>query len=106
MTAIAETLVDDLRAQVHDAARAARVAATVLAQATRNTKDAALLAMADALRARSAEILAANVRDLAVGRDTGMPAAMLDRLALSGKRIDAIADGLRTVAALDRKSVV
>ena len=100
MTAIAETPVDDLRAQVHDEARAARTAAGLLALATRDTKDAALLAMADALRARSAEILAANERDLATGRDTGMPDAMLDRLALSAKRIDAIADGLRTVAAL------
>jgi glutamate-5-semialdehyde dehydrogenase len=100
MTAIAETPVDDLRAQVHDAARAARTAAGVLALATRDTKDAALLAMADALQARSAEILAANERDLATGCDTGMPDAMLDRLALSAKRIDAIADGLRTVAAL------
>jgi len=100
MTAIAETPVDDLRAQVHDAARAARTAAGLLALATRDMKDAALLAMADALRARSAEILTANERDLKTGRDTGMPAAMLDRLALSDKRIDAIADGLRTVAAL------
>src|SRR5882757_8199961 len=86
MTAIAETPVDELRAQVHDAARAARTAAGVLALANRDTKDAVLLAMADALRARSAEILAANERDIATGRDAGMP--------------DAIADGLRTVAAL------
>jgi glutamate-5-semialdehyde dehydrogenase len=101
MTAIAETPVDDdLRAQVHDAARAARTAAGRLALATRDTKDTVLLAMADALRARADEILAANERDLATGRDNGMPDAMLDRLALSTKRIDAIADGLRTVAAL------
>jgi glutamate-5-semialdehyde dehydrogenase len=100
MTAIAETPVDDLRAQVHDAARAARTAAGVLALANRDTKDTVLLAMADALRARSAEILAANERDIATGRDAGMPDAMVDRLALSAKRIDAIADGLRTVAAL------
>jgi glutamate-5-semialdehyde dehydrogenase len=100
MTAIAETPVDDLRVRVHDAARAARTAAGLLALATRDTKDTALRAMADALRTRSDEILAANERDLATGRDTGMPDAMLDRLALSAKRIDAIADGLRTVAAL------
>jgi glutamate-5-semialdehyde dehydrogenase len=96
MTAIA----DDLRAQVHDAARAARVAATVLAQATRHTKDAALLAMAEALTKRADEILAANELDLAAGRDAGTSDAMLDRLALSERRIDAIADGLRTVAGL------
>jgi len=100
MTAIAETPVDDLRTRVHDAARAARGAATVLAQATRQTKDTALLAMADALTARADEILAANERDIAAGRAAGTSDAMLDRLALSAKRIDAIADGLRTVAGL------
>ncbi|HEX4705242.1 MAG TPA: glutamate-5-semialdehyde dehydrogenase [Pseudonocardiaceae bacterium] len=104
MTAIAsssaEQAVDDLRAQVHQAARSARTAAGVLAQATRQTKDAALLAMAEALRARAAEILDANQRDLATGRANGTSDAMLDRLALSRQRVDAIADGLRTVAAL------
>jgi len=100
MTAIAETPVDDLRARVHDAARAARVAATVLAQATRETKDAVLLGMADALTARAGEILAANEQDIATGRANGTSDAMLDRLALSPKRIDAIAGGLRKVVGL------
>ena len=100
MTAIAEPPVDDLRDQVHGAARAARLAATVLAQATRQTKDTALLAMADALRSRVGELLTANERDLAAGRAAGLPDAMLDRLALSERRVAAIADGLRTVAGL------
>jgi glutamate-5-semialdehyde dehydrogenase len=91
---------DDLREQVHSAARRARTAAGTLALATRESKDAALLAMADALRSRSAEVLAANERDVAAGRSAGTSEAMLDRLALSERRIEAIADGLRSVATL------
>jgi glutamate-5-semialdehyde dehydrogenase len=51
---------DALRDQVHDAARRARVAADRLGQLRRSEKDAALLAMAEALRERTAEILAAT----------------------------------------------
>lgn len=90
----------DLREQVHAAARRARVAAAELALATRDRKDAALLAMADALRARAAEILAANERDVAAARTAGTAESMIDRLTLNVTRIDGIADGLRTVAAL------
>jgi glutamate-5-semialdehyde dehydrogenase len=90
----------DLREQVHVAARRARVAAGVLALATRDRKDATLLAMADALRARAAEVLAANQADVAAARAAGTAESMIDRLALSDRRIDSIADGLRTVAAL------
>jgi glutamate-5-semialdehyde dehydrogenase len=102
MTAIAhDTATDtDLREQVHSAARRARVAAGELALATRDRKDATLLAMAEALHSRAAEILAANQADIDAGRAAGMADSMLDRLALSDRRIDAIADGLRTVAAL------
>ncbi|HVV18502.1 MAG TPA: glutamate-5-semialdehyde dehydrogenase [Pseudonocardiaceae bacterium] len=102
MTAIAHDsdLGTDLREEVHAAARRARVAAAGLALATRERKDAALLAMADALVARAAGILAANAADIEAGRSGGMAEAMLDRLALSEKRIGAIADGLRTVASL------
>jgi glutamate-5-semialdehyde dehydrogenase len=76
------------------------VAAGVLALATRERKDATLLAMAVALRARAAEVLAANQADVEAARDAGTAESMIDRLALSDRRIDSIADGLRTVAAL------
>ena len=85
---------------VHEQARRAKRAATVLATATRSTKDAALRAMADALTAGSAVILAANEADLAAGRGAGMTTALLDRLALSEARIAGMADGLRQVAGL------
>jgi len=85
---------------VHEQARRAKRAATVLATATRSTKDAALHAMAGALAAAAPDIIAANGADLEAGRAVGMSAALLDRLALSGARIDGMADGLRQVAGL------
>jgi glutamate-5-semialdehyde dehydrogenase len=78
----------------------AREASTALATLTRTAKDAALLAMADALLARTPEILTANAADLAAGRDAGLSAALLDRLALSDERVAGMADGLRQMAAL------
>jgi glutamate-5-semialdehyde dehydrogenase len=81
-------------------ARSARDAAADLAGATRSAKDAALLAMADALVAGTEEIVAANAADLDAARAAGMAAAQLDRLALSAARVAAMADGLRQTATL------
>ncbi|HWE88130.1 MAG TPA: glutamate-5-semialdehyde dehydrogenase [Pseudonocardiaceae bacterium] len=91
---------DKLRERVLAAARRARTAASALALATRQDKDTALHAMATALRSRVDEILAANQRDLAAGREAGLSDAILDRLALSEQRIDGIAGDLGTVAGL------
>lgn len=85
---------------VHDAARRARTAATVLATATRVQKDAALLAAADALVAATDDILAANEKDVAAAREHGTPEHVVDRLALDAERVAAFAQGLRDVAAL------
>jgi glutamate-5-semialdehyde dehydrogenase len=85
---------------VTEQARRARVASTVLATAPRKVKDAALLAMADALVAGTGQIIAANEEDLAAGRAGGMSEALLDRLALSEQRIGGMAAGLRQVAGL------
>jgi glutamate-5-semialdehyde dehydrogenase len=63
-------------------------------------RDAALLAIADGLEARVDEILEANERDLEAGREAGVPAPLLDRLALSRERVSAIAQGARDIAAL------
>jgi len=81
-------------------ARRAREASTALATLTRTSKDAALHAMADALIARTPEILTANTADLEAGRGAGLSAALLDRLALSDERIAGMAAGLRQMAAL------
>ena len=78
----------------------AKVASRQLAQMSAEDKNAALLAMADALEASPAPLMEANARDLEVGRGLGLSAAMLDRLALNESRIASMARGLREVAAL------
>ena len=86
--------------EVLDTARRAKTAAAALAPLPRAVKDAALLAMADALVAATPQILEANALDVAAGREAGTTEAMLDRLALTAARIGAMADGLRHVASL------
>ena len=90
----------DLRQQVHQAARRARVAARVLASLPTVAKEQALLVAAKAIVANTDQILAANAEDLNAARAAETPTAMLDRLALDPKRVDGIAAGLRQVAGL------
>jgi glutamate-5-semialdehyde dehydrogenase len=78
----------------------AKSAARVLALASTAQKDKALAGMAEALRARQAEILSANGDDMAEAKAAGATAAFLDRLALDERRIAAMADGLDVVRAL------
>ena len=78
----------------------ARAAARALAALDTDTKNAALGAIADALLARTAEIVEANGQDMEAGRSAGLSVALLDRLALDPARIAAIADGTRAIAAL------
>ncbi len=85
---------------VHDAARRSRDAAAALAPLTRAVKDAALLAMADALVAATPAVLAANADDVSRGRAEGLSEALVDRLSLTEARVAAMAQGLRDVAAL------
>src|SRR5690242_16644592 len=82
----------DVATAVEDVARRAKVASRTLATATRATKDAALRALADALVAATGEIVAANAVDVERERANGMSEGLLDRLALDGPRIAAIAD--------------
>jgi glutamate-5-semialdehyde dehydrogenase len=85
---------------VAEQGRRAKAAATTLATTTRAVKDAALRAMAEALVARTQEILIANGEDVEAGKRNGMSQALLDRLALSEARVTAMAGGLRQVADL------
>jgi glutamate-5-semialdehyde dehydrogenase len=85
---------------VTDLCRAARGAARELAMLDSAAKDAALLAVADALEARTAEILEANARDLDAGRGSGLSDALMDRLALDATRVAAMARGVREIVAL------
>ncbi len=88
------------RAEVLATARAAKRVAPLLATLPTPRKNEALTAAAAALEARAAEILAANQHDIDDGRSAGLAEALIDRLALSTERIEAIADGLRQVAGL------
>ncbi len=85
---------------VTDICLAAKAAARELALVSSAVKNRALLAIADALVARTPEILEANARDLEAGRENGLSAALMDRLALDEQRIAAIAAGAREIAAL------
>lgn len=80
-------------------ARRARRAAAVLATTHRASKDAALQAMADALVARSSEVLVADVES---ARDGRTPEHLVDRLRLDEGRIAALAQDLRDVAGASR----
>ena len=78
----------------------AKKASMLLASATECERNAALEAMAKALVERSAEIIAANERDIENAKANGMGSAMLDRLTLTEERITAIANSVRKVIAL------
>ncbi|MGV9311464.1 glutamate-5-semialdehyde dehydrogenase [Streptomyces sp. NPDC003691] len=82
------------------AARLARSAAEQLAPLPRAAKDAALLAVADALEARTDEIVRANAEDVARARESGTGESIVDRLTLTPERVRAIAADVRDVVAL------
>ena len=79
----------------------AKAASRTLATLGTNEKNQALITVADALIVASADIIAANEKDLENGRNNHMPEGLLDRLMLNEARIAQIAEGLQQVAALD-----
>src|SRR3954471_23697717 len=89
-----------LQEQILAYGRRARAAARVLARLSSAQKNAGLEAMAAELLAAGNEIIAAHARDLEAAREAGLSSAMLDRLTLNPKRLQAMADGIRQVAAL------
>ena len=90
----------DLKEQILDFGRRARAAARVLARTGSEQKNRGLLAMADEILAAQDAILAANAKDVEQARANGLTGAMIDRLSLDPKRLAAMADGIRQVAAL------
>ncbi len=78
----------------------AREAAASLAVSTTDRRNDALIAAAAAIRDRSANLLAANKKDMARARERALTDAMLDRLMLDDTRIEAMAAGLEAIAAL------
>ncbi|MFD9478594.1 MULTISPECIES: glutamate-5-semialdehyde dehydrogenase [Streptomyces] len=81
-------------------AQRSRTAAAAIAPLPRSAKDTALLAIADALEARTAEIIAANAVDTDKARAAGTSETVIDRLTLTAERVAAIASDVRDVAAL------
>lgn len=87
-------------AHVHRVAQRSRVAAKRLALLSRADKDAALLALADAVADASDAVIAVNDRDLRRGAQNGMSASLQDRLRLTPDRVLVIAEALRSLAGL------
>jgi glutamate-5-semialdehyde dehydrogenase len=85
---------------IADTCAAAKRAALTLATLGSGVKNDALEAIALALHAHQEEILDANARDLELGRESGLSAALLDRLELNPGRIAEMAAGVRKIAAL------
>ena len=81
-------------------AEAAHKAACALGVVSAAVKNKALLAMADALMAKTDFIIEANDRDMQAARENGMKESMQDQLRLTPERIEGMAEGLRQVAAL------
>jgi glutamate-5-semialdehyde dehydrogenase len=80
--------------------QAARTASRQMAKASTAAKNAALFAMAADIRARADDLLAANAEDVIEARANGLEPALLDRLTLTAKGVEAMAEGLEQVAAL------
>ena len=90
----------DWQMELETLGKRAKVAARQLGAASTAQKNQALLTMADRLLTEQDRILAANAADMATGKTKGLSAALLDRLLLTPARIEAMAEGLRQVAAL------
>lgn len=85
---------------IPEIARAARAAGATLLSATGAMRNRALLSMADGLRREKAAILAANGTDVAEGKMAGLSSALIDRLTLNDKRVEAMAVSVEEIAAL------
>jgi glutamate-5-semialdehyde dehydrogenase len=101
MAIAAQTLdANRLEDEMHALGQRARKAAGILARATTAQKDQALRAAAASLRAHRDSLLAANAEDVAAAKARGLDAAMLDRLVIDAKRVEAMATGLEEIAGL------
>jgi glutamate-5-semialdehyde dehydrogenase len=89
-----------VKATLLDMGEKARAASRALTKADTGTKNAALFTLADRLVEEADAILEANREDMKAARDAGLETALLDRLELTPARIEAMADGVRQVAAL------
>lgn len=100
MTETAESVDFDVPSYMRELGQCAREAARLVGRAETGVKNAALYAIADAIVADRARLVVENRKDLAAGKLLGLDAALLDRLELTDARIEAMAEGLRQIAAL------
>ncbi len=91
---------DEIGALMTGIGKAALEAARVLAQTTAHDKNRALQAAADAIRTQCDAILAANAEDMRLATERGLSGAMLDRLKLDVKRVEAMARGIEEIIGL------
>ena len=91
---------DALKRQFTALGKAARAASRDIARAETGQKNAALFALAENIKDAQGDILDANRADMDAGRNGGLDAALLDRLALNPERVSAMAEGVRQIAAL------
>ncbi|KPK12535.1 MAG: gamma-glutamyl phosphate reductase [Acidithiobacillales bacterium SG8_45] len=99
-TAANKISTNDIHAYMQALGERAREASMAIGRADTGSKNAALLAIADAIDAARATLVEENAKDLEAGRKGGLDAALLDRLELNGDRICAMAEGLRQIATL------
>ncbi|MGB0846004.1 MAG: glutamate-5-semialdehyde dehydrogenase [Thiolinea sp.] len=90
----------DIKDYMREVGMQAKKAGNVLANAETATKNRALHTIADALLAKASWLQSENEKDLQAGREKGLEAAMLDRLTLSDKALNTMAEGLRQIADL------
>ena len=90
----------DIKHYMQTLGRQARAASRRLARASTAEKNAALEAIASAILRDKEALLAANARDLEAARAAGLEPALLDRLTLSPKGVDSMAEGVRQIAQL------
>lgn len=88
----------NIAAMMNRLASAARAASQTLAASSHDQRNQGLAAMANGLRAHKQRILDANAKDMQAGREKGLSPALIDRLELSEKRIDAMASGIEIIA--------
>ena len=100
MTETAQSVSFDVPSYMRELGQRAREASRLVGRAETGDKNAALYAIADAIVADRARLVAENQKDLQAGKQRGLDAALLDRLELTDARIEAMAEGLRQIAAL------
>ncbi len=97
---IKQTEIPNIKQYMVAVGERARAAARVMAGAPTGAKNAALMAIAEAVERSANALMQANARDLDAGRQGALDAALLDRLELNAERVSAMAEGLRQIAAL------